>query len=472
MINIEEKIKSDTHLQNVLNAITDANVYVVGGYIRDLFFNKISCDKDLIIVGNSPKNVALSLTNKINGHFIELDEKNEIYRVVLEDKLNYVDIVSPENSLEDDLKRRDFTINALCYDVKNNQLIDLFDGVRHLKEKKLMPITEQNFQDDPLRVLRAFRFNSTYGFSIEENLFELLKKYSCGLKKCATERINTELIKIFGGRNAYNSLIKMDEIGLVDFFFPIMKDVKKIPPNSHHHLPLFFHSLATMKEVQDIFEGASEYVQKHLINVFCGDFSRLAFLKLAAFLHDIGKPSTWTIEEDTGRHRFIKHDEVGAELVKNILKKLKFSNKQILYIQKMIRNHIYPSALISSSECTQNAKRRFLRKMEDDTIDVIVLAQADRLSARGEKITDEIVYQNIKLLNELLSFYFQEKEKLKPLPKLLDGNEIMSILNIKASPILGKIILALQEEQLSENILTKEEAIKFVTEMFKTYSDL
>ena len=221
-----------------------------------------------------------------------------------------------------------------------------------------------------------------------------------------------------------------------------------------------------MNEVENLFQNAKANISTHLMENFCGENPRLAFLKLSAFLHDIGKPQTWTIEENTGRHRFIKHDEIGAELAKPILKNLKFSNKQITYIQKMIRHHIYPSALVGSDDVTDNARRRFLRKLEDDTIDIILLAQADRLTARGEKITDELIAKNINDLNNLLQFYFEQKEKLKPLPKLIDGNEIMQILNLQPSPKLREIITAIQEEQLNENISTKDEVIEFLKKNF------
>lgn len=466
MINFKEKISSDNILQQALTVLYDYDVFLVGGYLRDLFFNKISHDKDLIVTGIAPEIAARKIAEKTAGHFVELDSENKIYRVVFDDKKNYIDIVTPQTTLEEDLRRRDFTINALCYDIKNQKLIDIFNGISHLKQKKLVGICEQNFFDDPLRILRAFRFQSVLEFELDEKLAEITKKHSDLIFECATERINTELIKIFGGKNAYQTLSQMDEIGIVEKFFPIIKEVKKIPSNSHHHLPLFWHSMSTMKEVENLFQQSMPAVAEHLRENFCGEHSRISFLKLSAFLHDIGKPQTWTIEEGSGRHRFIKHDEVGAEIVKPILKNLKFSNKQITYVKKMIRNHIYPSALVGAQDVTDNAKRRFLRKLEDDTIDIIILAQADRLSARGEKITDDIVEKNVKELNNLMQFYFEQKEKLKPLPKLIDGNEIMEILQLQPSPKLHEIINAIHEEQLNEKILTKENAIDFLKKNF------
>lgn len=193
-----------------------------------------------------------------------------------------------------------------------------------------------------------------------------------------------------------------------------------------------------------------------------GGFSRLAHLKLAAFMHDIGKFSTWTIEEGTGRHRFIKHDDVGAKLAKPILKSMCFSNKQIDYITLMIKKHMYPTMVVQSPELTDKVMMRFVRKMEENAIDNILIAQADRLSAQGPEITKEIVEENLSALNKLLEFYLQAQETIKPLPKLIDGNDVMQILKIKPSPILGGILNSLHEAQISGDVTTKEEAISFV----------
>ena len=146
----------------------------------------------------------------------------------------------------------------------------------------------------------------------------------------------------------------------------------------------------------------------------------------------------------------------------SLLKNLCFSNKQIEYISYIIKKHMYPTAVVSSPELSEKVMLRYVRKSEDNAIDNILIAQADRLSARGPEITDDIVEENITALNKLLEFYLNLRETLKPLPKLLDGNEIMKIFNIKPSPKLGEIIEALNEAQISGDVETKEDAINFI----------
>ena len=440
-----------------------AQAYIVGGFLRDCLLNKTSCDIDIVIENGSAKKLSQELADTINGYFIELDDVNKIYRVVFSDKVTYVDIADcTGNCIEDDLKRRDFTVNALAYDIKNDCLIDVTGGYDDLKAGLIKEISKENIIDDPIRILRAFRFQSTLGFDISNSLKQIIKEHALLLNNPAKERVNVELIKLFGGQNAVEALHSLNDFSLLEILIPETAEMKKVPKNSHHHLDLIEHSIETVKQVQCFYDKAAKEVKDHCDKeFFCGQ-KRLAYLKLAAFLHDVGKPSTWQIEPSSGRHRFIMHDSEGAKLIVPTLKNLKFSKKQIAYLQKMIKNHIYPSGVVTSDDSSEKAYLRFYRKMEDEVIDLIALAYADRLSALGPDITQEMIDKNLNGLDNLLKGYFEQKNKLAPLPKLLDGKEIMEILQIPASPVLGQIIHKLQEAQIASEVNTKDEAIAFI----------
>ena len=435
--------------------------YLVGGSIRDLFTKNCEfCDRDISIKG--AENFARKIANKWDGTFIELDNENKIYRVVLPDKINFLDISELQgNSIEEDLKRRDFTINAIAYDLAKNEFIDVTGGLKDLKNKVLRHIDDKNFEDDPLRILRAFRFYAVTGFKMTIELENALKKYLPLALNPAKERINYEIMKLFGGDFASSALLKMDEFGLLEKIFPCVTEMKKVPPNTHHHLDLFHHVVETVRQIEILYNEISGFEKEHLDAVDFGGFPRINHLKLAGFLHDIGKFSTWTIEEG-GRHRFIKHDDVGSKMVLPLLRDLKFSKKQIEYISCMIKNHIYPSNVIVAPSLNDKVMMRYVRKMGDNVVDNIILAKADRLSAKGVDITEEIVNANISGLDKLLDFYLSKKDSLAPLPKLIDGREIMEILNIKPSPKLGEIINAINEAQLNGDITTHDEAVNYI----------
>ena len=441
-----EKIQNDKEIKKILPILKEQKTWLVGGYIRDLFLGLKSSDRDIVCLDNSCV-LAKKIAKELDGTFVELDLENEIYRVVLDDKENYFDVSKALNgNIELDAKRRDFTLNSIFYSFCNETFFDPCLGISDLEKNILKCADISNFTDDPLRMLRVFRFMALYDFSAGDEIYNFIKNNHSLINKCAKERINQELIKLFSGKFCAKALICADECGLLEEIFPFVNEIKKIPPNTHHHLDLFHHSIETMRTIR-------------LDN---------SLLRLAAFCHDIGKPQTHTIEP-SGRHRFIGHDDVGSKLIKPILKELKFSKKQIDYVSLMIKNHIYPSALMSSKDVQDRAKVRFVRKLHPYVEDIIELARADRLCARGPQVSDEMVRENLKNLDELLDFYHKIEPTLVSMPKLIDGREIMQILNIKQSPVLGEIIDALKEAQLEGAVYDKEGAKEFVISYFKTY---
>ena len=465
---ILDKIKNDNLIKKIEDFAKNIRVLLVGGVIRDFCLGKKNFDKDIIVLDEDAKIFSQNLAKYLDATFIPLDEENKIYRIVLKDKINFIDITNPiENNLEKDLARRDLRMNAIAFDLKENKFIDIFGGFDDLKNEQINIISEQNLIDDSLRLLRVIRFQAVTGFNVSENLKQILKKYSHLINKPAKERVNYELMKLFDGSYTVEALKTMEECGILYELLPVFKDVQKVPPNSHHHLPLIGHSIETVRQIENFYKISNSVVKNHLNSVDFGGFRRLAYLKLAGFMHDIGKYYCWTIDKDSGRHRFIKHEYIGAEMAPSILRDLKFSKKQIEYITEMIKYHIYPSHVIATEGLSEKVKLRYIRKIGENVIDNIFVAMADRLSARGKAVSDEVVKKNISGLQELLGFYLKIKETLKPLPKLLSGEEIMNLTGIKPSKMLGEIISELHEEQFNGNIVDKNQAINFIKNKLK-----
>lgn len=447
---LKKEILSDTIISEFSQIFSKYNVFLVGGYIRDLFFKKVSPDRDLVILDAQAKILADEITEKSGGTCVLLDEINQIYRVVLPDKINYFDISNAlNNNLFDDAKRRDFTLNSVFFNLNSGEILDPFNGLDDIKNKIIKTADLNNLSDDSLRLLRALRFSSTLNFKIDKEILDFISKNYSKINNVAAERVNYELIKMFEGDFVVENLRLAHKLGLLSEIFPFIKKVEKIPENTHHHLPLLEHSFETINNLQ------------------MKDSTMWPFLKIAALMHDIGKPEVWTIEPETSRHRFIGHDIAGENLAIEELKRLKFSRKQIDFISKMVLHHIYPSALMHQQEKSDKALIRFVRKLDPYVPEVIDLARADRLSAQGPAISKEKVEENLKNLDTLLKFYEQIKPKLVNLPKLLDGNEIMQLLNIGPQKRLGEIIVQLNEAQLEGLVNNKEQAIEFVKTIFQ-----
>ena len=182
----------------------------------------------------------------MDGKFIALDELNKIYRVVLPDKENFFDITNPVGgSLEKDILRRDLTINSIAVNIKTGEVIDLCNGVSDIESGVIRGISDKNFAEDPLRLLRVFRFQAILGFVIDENTLLTVEKYKNLVSSPAKERIVYELMKLFSGSFAHLALLKMDECGVLNKIFPFVDELKQVPPNLHHHLDLFNHCIET-----------------------------------------------------------------------------------------------------------------------------------------------------------------------------------------------------------------------------------
>ncbi len=460
---IKNIIQNDEFINLIRPYLKEVECYLVGGFLRDLATGEISHDRDLIVKSDVAKNLAKAIADGTDSHFVPLDEENKIYRVVMPDKTNYFDISAMlEDNLDKDIYRRDLTINSLAYDINRDEVVDKVGAVSDFENKILRTSDLKNFVDDPLRMLRAYRFSAKYNFVIDKEIEVFIKNNLELIEKPAKERINTEIMKLFGGKYSDLALLKMNEVGLLDVIFPVMKEVKKIPPNTHHHLDLQHHLIETVRQVQRNYENLPDERRKVLEDMEFGGYPRIAFLKFAAFMHDIGKPDTWTIDEETGRHRFIMHDDVGSKKIVPIMKDLKFSKKQIAYVQKMIKFHIYPSSLVWQEVAGSKPHLKFYRKMYPYFEDVIILAMADRLSAMGEAITADMVVQNLSNLSILLDECFEYGSAVASPKPFLTGNEVMEITGLKQSKALGDIVKALYSEQLDGNISSREEAIEFV----------
>jgi len=443
-----------------------AELFLVGGYIRDILSGKECFDKDYAVKGESAINFARKVAEAFDGYFVLLDEEHDIARVVMPDKKNTLDFARcVGQDIFTDLKNRDYTINAIACKLEKNRsvLIDPLNGLEDLNKKIIRAIGEKNILDDPLRVLRAYRLAAQSGFLIEDETLKLIEKHKSLITMVSIERVTQELIKLFESDFAGENLFLMSDSGFLDEIFPELSVQRKIPPNLHHHLGLLEHSIESVKQLENETTNFPDWAKEHLYREFSSGIKAISLLKLAALLHDLGKPSTWQIDEE-GRHRFIKHEEVGSEMVLSVLKRLKFSKSNMKYIAKLIKYHMYPSQLLNEGleNLSEKALMRMYRKIRNDMPDLIILAMADRLSAKGSEITDEIVEKNIQGLYFLLEKYKKLQEEITIIPKLIDGNEVMEILKISPSPLLGKILKDLNEAQISGDVNTKEEALAFI----------
>lgn len=434
---------------NTIGRVADEEgleAYLVGGYVRDLLLNRESKDIDIVVVGSGilfAKKVAkalgdhgnLSVFKNFKTANLKIDEL-EIEFVGARKESYRQDSRKPiveEGSLDDDLKRRDLTINALAVALNGDnygEVIDYFNGWEDLANGLVRtPLDPVNtFSDDPLRMIRAIRFASQLQFEIRDATFEAIQSNRERLEIVSQERITDELHKILASpKPSYGFKLLLDG-GLLGFIFPELENlcgVETIYDQSHKDN--FYH---TIKVVDNVAEMSDDL-----------------WLRWAALLHDIGKPPTKKFDPQHG-WTFHGHEVVGAKMVPKIFKRLRLPmNDKMKFVQKLVRLHLRPIAL--TTDVTDSAIRRLNYDAGDDIDALLTLCKADITSKNKEKVSrftrrfDE-VWQKIQDV--------EEKDKIRNFEPPVKGEEIMETFGIGPSKEVGLIKDAIKEAVLNGDI--------------------
>jgi len=472
--NILDIINSDEINNLLISYISnypDAHLYIVGGYLRDLLLRVSTVDRDYVISGYPALTFAKDFADHVKGNYIQLDSENKIARVVLPGKKDYIDIAECVGSnIKEDLSRRDFTLNAMAYPLnhtKETSIIDNFRGIEDLDKRIIRTISEKNILDDPLRILRAYRIAAQINGTIHDETLNYIANHYSLLNNIAIERIQSELTKFFSNKNSFVYLKQLTDTGILELLIPELEGLRKVPGRGYHHLGLFEHTLEVFRQIEILFTEAQQRTKDHLLSYASPSTKRISALKYSALLHDIAKPKTWLINED-GKHTFLGHPADGAIMSEVICKRLKLPNTIIKIISKLVKYHLYPSQLSGKGQNpSKKAKQRLFRRLGNELPEAILLAIADRKSALGKLISKDEVSRQVIMLNEILEEYYKFIDIEEALPRLLNGKEVMDLINLKPSKKVGQILSKLRILQLDNKIVDKEEAINWVLNNYR-----
>lgn len=458
-------------VKQVLELAGNRKLYLVGGYLRDVAarLNIKATDFDFAVAGASAVDFARLVADRLKGHFVLLDNKNDTARVVIDGGVNLDFAGCLNNDIEIDIKRRDFTVNALAWDPScPDTVIDRVGALEDLSHKRLRLISEQNLVDDPLRILRAYRFLSLLGFSLDEETRNILKVHKEKLHLVAHERINYEWFLLLNSPNSFDTVNIMGQDGVLEVVFPELTETRRVTKNPFHHLGLFEHSLELIRQAEKEIHKFPAEVVAGFKQELAGGVSRLSATKTACLLHDIGKPATWEITPE-GKHTFIKHDQIGADMAKGLANRLKWSTSLEKFVVKLIRWHLRPGHLYQQGEPTPKAMRKFFRVIGDDTPELILLALADLGSTCGDGLAQEYREQQHESMFELLSLFDVYKQGESRIVPFMDGNDVMKLLDLKPGPYVGLLLEAVLEAQALKEINSREEANSFVKKQFTSW---
>jgi putative nucleotidyltransferase with HDIG domain len=449
--------------------IRKENLYLVGGTVRDLLLGHFP--KDIDLVCRNAKKVASDISKRNNASLVSMEKKphEPCYRIVDRDNPDeFLDIAGMRgNDILEDLKNRDFTMNAMAVEIRGDgtagELIDPVHGAEDIREKMIRMVSDRALVSDPLRILRAIRHAATLNFSIDDATLREMQS-SAGLLTCVSaERILTELLLILASRRGALHFRKMDALGILEVLFPEIMPMKVCDQNGYHHKDVWGHSLLVMEKVEGILNDLPEYfggVSGEIAdNLSSG---RIPLLKLASLFHDIGKPVTKGQRPDT-RITFYGHDKAGADIIRHIAERLRMPNRSRDLMVSIVREHLKPLVL-SRPETRRTSLIRWFRRLRDDAVPVLILGMADIMSSLGP--ASGVEYRNgvIAWIQESMYSYFSSLRQKIEAPLLITGDDLISM-GMEPGIALGNLLYRLRFAQDTGKITSREEALHVAREM-------
>lgn len=466
--------------KNLLKPVLDfakakkVKLYLVGGFLRDKLIGRQKANPDFdFAIKRHAISFGRQLAKSMRAGFVALDEEHGACRVVKKIGATFCTFDISDfrgKTLEEDLLHRDFTVNTLALELervftKESGLIDYHGAREDLKKKIIRMAHKKSFSEDPLRVLRAFSYACILTFAIDSKTLKQAKAERAKLSKVSFERVRDELFKIFDAKGSYDHIALLDELKILEVLFPEFKKMRGIGQGPYHHLDVWQHTLETLRQLDLIFkQNRNEEIKAYLDEAISSERKRHSLLKLAALLHDIGKPKALRYEE--GKTIFHGHEWMGIKPTEEIAKRLKLSNDEISVLRKIVRHHLRPGFLADQEILTARAKFRFFRDAASEAVATLLLSLADQRATKGPLTTAESRGRHEKTVSALIREYYR-KSKKKKLVRLVNGDDLIEEFKLEPSPLIGKILSELEELQAIGKINSKADALKAAEKLVK-----
>jgi len=449
-------------------------VYLVGGSVRELALGQAAPDLDLA-VSDQTLDLARDLARTLNGTFVLLDEAEGTARVVArEEVLDLARFRAP--TLEGDLQGRDFTINALALELgailggQPLTLVDPWGGLHDLAQGLVRVLAPENLRDDPLRLLRAYRFAATLNFRLTPETVAAIRRYAAEFPRVAGERVHQELFLLLAAPRAAGVLQEMDRAGLLRQICSELEDLKGVEQNGYHHLDVFAHSLETVVQLEEVLARPGDFFRALAgeVAAYGARPGKAALLKVAALFHDAGKPQVKERRADPDRYTFYYHEKVGLEIFTQAALRLRMSQAEVKTVATLMMLHMRPFLLMPAwrrGELTLRALGRLVRAARPELPGLFALAMADSLAGQGPQKPGDSEAVLAELADAAQRFLKEHLEPLEREPRLLTGDDLIRDLGLKPGPRFRELLTAVQEAQWEGQVRTRGEALELVRQL-------
>ena len=427
--------------------------WVVGGAVRDRLLGRDTDDVDLAIPGD-PKPLARKLAKAAGGASFRLSGAFGAWRVVGPRHAWHIDLVTlRDDDIDADLAHRDFTINAMAEPLGGGDLLDPYGGRADLERRLVRMVSARALVDDPLRSLRAIRIAVELGLELDRATGVAVSGNARGLERVAPERVFGELRRVINADAVRRGLAMMAEHGVTDVVLPELSALRGIEQSDFHHADVHDHTLEVLDQVA-ILQRDPEYAAQ-LAEPLSDELSRGQAMRWAALLHDAAKPQTrdWL---PGGRVTFLGHDAEGAKLAREVLGRLRSSQRLRDYVAALVAHHLDAGFLVHRRPLDRRTIWRYLSATRPYSEDITIFTVADRLATRGRN-AERAIEAHLEVARELIA------AAREPVGKpLLRGNELAEIAQ---GPRLGAILAQLEEDRFAGVISTRDEAMARAREL-------
>jgi poly(A) polymerase len=447
-----------------------ARLWVTGGTLRDALLTRWPRDLDLAVAGDVDA-LGKALARKVRAKFVPLDPATGTARVAIRSRqgIDWIDLVALRGpAIEDDLGARDFTVNAIAIALEgllgkgDDAYVDPTGGRDDLHARVIRMTSEKALADDPLRIVRAYRFCAQLGFDIEPETGAALARLSPRAAEPAPERIHQELSAFLRAPDPSDALARMMADGVLQAILPELAATVGVTQNAHHHLPVWEHTVETVRQLTGVLADPPAPVAAEAAAVR-DDPALGEVLAWAALAHDIGKPPCRG--EADGKVHFRGHEDAGADLFLAAAKRLRLPGWKARRAARLVRNHLRPLHLtepFTAGTLTVRAIDRLHRALGDDLGALFLLAMADGRASRGPARPADAEATLLALYAHVAEV---REARIRPLdlaPRLLTGRDLMDRLGVPRGPAVGELLEALREAQLAGEVTTQEGAEAWV----------
>ena len=438
-------------------------IYLVGGTVRDALMGKRPSDIDLAISGDIDR-IAAAIADTCGGRVVDLGGKKGFAVLRVASPALTIDITPlGDRTIEANLGMRDFTVNAMAYDVEKHDIVDCVGGLSDLDKKVIRMVSEEAFAKDPARLTRAYRMAAMLGFRISRSTRSVIGRQSHLIGRVAGERVWSELLKLFSTHASTPIVRDMASDGLLTEIFPELEPAIGCDQNTFHQYDVFEHSLRTYAHVEMLLNQAEQKFGhlvdgKELANLIANG----PLLKYAALLHDVGKPATRKVDAD-GRVHFAGHAGFGETLVAGIGQRLRVSREQRETAGTIVRNHVRPLFLflaMKNGTPNQRGIARFFRHADRLSVPIVVHGMADCLAKHAE--LDSRDHEFMDFCNRLLVDHGKFRDQVAAVPPLITGHDLIDIFDLAPSPRFKRILHCIDELRFTGELSTREEALSWI----------